>query len=121
MSVEDVERTSDYPEHDRLRVVSEQSQAIGDFLEAMSAEGWNLMRLETLYDERDCPLCIDGKRRGVDCRRCSGTGLVRVEVEEYVGYRGSTNRMLANHFGIDLNKIEDEKRAMLDALRGANT
>jgi hypothetical protein len=43
------------------------------------------------------------------------------EEEQYLPVRlGSGEQVLADFFGIDLNKIETEQRALLDAIRSAS-
>lgn len=48
------------------------------------------------------------------------TGLVLCafdpEIGEYSPTRESNERLFARYFDIDLNKVEDERRAMLDAM-----
>jgi hypothetical protein len=93
---------ADYPEHEKLRAIQSQSQLLGEFLdEWCSARGIEL-----------CRLVDSGKRtgfRGDDDRDV---------VMEYSPVT-STHRLLAEFFGIDLAKIEQEKRAMLAALERA--
>jgi TusA-related sulfurtransferase len=74
---------SAYPEHDKLAAISDQSQAIHDFIE------W----------------CEDEKR---------------IYLEHVEDRPFSLRDLLAEHFGIDLAKINQEKAAMVDALREAN-
>lgn len=72
---------ADYPEHEKLRAIRDQSQKAGEFLEWLQAEkGVSLM-------VGDFPL------------------------------QTTTTRLLAEFFEIDLDKIEDEKRTMLEVLR----
>ena len=73
-----------YPEHEKLAAIKERSQAIGGFLEWLDEKG---IVLCTLRDE------FGG--------------------EQYFPIYRSINDMLAGHFGIDLNVLEQEKRAML--------
>lgn len=76
-----------YPEHEKMQAVLQESQAIGQFIDS--------------------------------------TPYVLAEYREIEGYREaqlvpmtrSIERILAEHFGIDLGVIETEKRAMLDSLR----
>ncbi len=42
------------------------------------------------------------------------------ETVQYWPFRMATNKLLAEFFHIDLDKLEDEKLAMLEALRAAN-
>ena len=79
--------TSAYPEHAKLEAVRERSQVIGEFLD--------------------------------------GTPFVLAEYREVDGHREpqlmpvnkSIEQVLAEHFDIDLNRIEAEKRAMLENMR----
>lgn len=82
---------SDYPEHDKLKEIQPLSQAIGEFLEWCGEEGRDIF-LATPHP--------------------FGEGMVPVNT--------SIERLLAQHFGIDLDKIEAEKRQMLDHMRKLN-
>ncbi len=86
---------SAYPEHEKMKEISDQSQAIGAFLEWLQGErGASLLVLD------DCP---------------SGS-LAETWGDRRSDYRPAphTEKLLAEYFEIDLNKIENEKRAMLD-------
>ena len=75
-------------ELDKMSAVKEKSQAIGEFLE------W-------LRSEKGYFLAVDaGEREG-------GPYMANYNIEQ----------LLAEFFEIDLNKVEQEKRAMLDQLR----
>jgi hypothetical protein len=81
-----------YPEHEKLRAIKDKSQAIYDFL------AW--------------------------CEEEKGYGLA---VDSESGYQGekywvpeSKRDLLAEFFGIDQQKLEGEKRAMLDEMRRMN-
>ena len=76
-----------FPEHAKLEVVMAQSQAIGEFLET---SGYVLAEYRQFEDIKDPMLAPVGK---------------------------PINDILAGYFKIDLNKIETEKRQMLDILR----
>ena len=82
-----------YPEHNKLRAVQTQSEAIGEFLDV----GLGRLGLD-LYETRN--EFGDQLRRAVPSHR-------------------SIESILAEWFEIDLNVLEAEKRAMLDALRTA--
>jgi len=77
---------SDYPEHDKLAAVSEESQAQGELLDWLSDQGVHLM----LWDTRE---------------------------EAFLHWSKPINQILAEYHGIDLGKVEAEKRAMLKTLR----
>lgn len=83
-------RNVDCPEHEKLEAIKGDSQACGEFLEWLHAEkGWSLCCIPPEYQDT------------------------------YVPVHYSTERLLAEYFKVDLSKIEDEKRAVLAALREA--
>lgn len=82
-----METIASYPEHEKLKSVAEKSQTCGEFLDWLSNE----------------------------------TGLVLCEFDDesqrsFPTFR-STKSLLAEFFGIDQQKLEAEKVAMLDELR----
>lgn len=79
---------SDYPEHDRLAKISDRTQAVGDFLDWASTEGWQLAEHDDGYSFRP------------------------------IGW--SRERLIGAWAEIDPDKLEAEKRAMLDLLRAKN-
>jgi hypothetical protein len=85
---------SDYPEHDKLSAVQDETQAAGEFLE------WLMTTEYTL------------------AVRCSGeeTGIGQLFVPAFP----DIEQLLARWKGIDRNKIEAEKRQMLASVRAAN-
>lgn len=83
---------NDYPEHDRLSAVADESQAIGAFLDWLTSEaGYRIIRW---VDDPDYNEPVP------------------------VGWDGIT-KTLARYFNIDLVKIEREKEQMLERLRAA--
>jgi len=91
-----------YPEYEKLKAISDKSQAIGDFLE------WTRGTLcEVHHHSKDCR----GRGRVPECGLSEG---------EFTPIRRSIIDQLAEHFEIDQQRLEDEKRAMLDELRSAN-
>lgn len=74
-----------YAEHQKLRAVKRESQAIGEFIEWLHAN--NLMIADRDTSEED--------PRGIE-------------------------RMLADHFEIDLQRIAEEKDAMVEEMRRVN-
>lgn len=82
---------SKYPEHEKLKAIQDRSQAIGEFIE------W-------LY-ERDLAICEFNRH---------------VNFDNYTPFRGQINGLLADHFGIDQNRLEAEKLAMLEEQRALN-
>lgn len=91
---------TDYPEHEKLKAVHIQSQACGEFLEWLAREkNYSLCYYYAPSPEED----DDGAEEG------------------YVPVSIRIEDLLAEHFGIDLNKLEAEKRAMLDEFRKGQT
>lgn len=114
----------DYPEHDKLRAVKDKSQAIGEFLDtcgmALCVVRQKGNNGESLYQwkegrERDRAPgwndYLDGRAEHNPDFEEWGEGFVLAP--------GSIQDKLAAHFEIDLDKIEAEKRAMLEAIRSA--
>lgn len=90
---------SRYPEHDKLTAISDESQAIGEFIETSD---YTLCELKSFTEPLN------------DAGDTYETG------PQFVPVAKSIQQVLADYFGIDLAKIETEKRAMLDALRSLN-
>ena len=89
---------AEYPEHEKMREVVDRSQSIGEFLD------W-------LRDEKGIALC-----------KWQDTIHHSEEMGDYTpeGYyvvKDGPEKLLADFFDIDLDKIEKEKQAMLDALQ----
>jgi hypothetical protein len=113
---------SEYPEHEKLQAVKDESQAIGEFLDN---SGYTLAKWR---DETPVPRWIDSRTGTDKTPRGNSISLgsdYTIENPDWApeGYYPvglSIQNVLAEWFGIDLNVIEEEKRAMLDALRKAN-
>lgn len=92
-----------YPEHEKLAKVKDESQAIGEFLENC---GYTL-----------CEIMYDAPWNGPG-------GLTREPTRDgggaFYAVSKGTNRILADYYGIDLDRLEAEKRQMLDKLREAS-
>jgi len=73
-----------YPEHRKLREIKDKSQCIGEFIEWLNEEGMTV------------------------CEWSPGN------IDNWNPTSTSTNRLLARFFEIDLDKLEEEKLAMLD-------
>jgi hypothetical protein len=86
---------SKYPEHDKLQAVQEESQTIGEFLDLGP---YMLCEHYAINPE---------------------TGSPYIE-PHWMPVRKSISDILAEYFEIDQNKLEEEKRAMLDEMRAAN-
>lgn len=86
MSTEEAHVAASFPEHKRMKAVSEKSQAIGGFLD------W-------LQNERGLVIAYWN------------------DWDELVPTSASIQRLLAEYFEIDLDKVEAEKQEMLEILR----
>ena len=74
---------SKYPECDKIVAVHDQSQKLGEFLDWLREQGWEL-----------CEIWDDG----------------------WYPIHKPAEQLLAEFFGIDLNKVEAERRALLEAI-----
>jgi hypothetical protein len=79
-------RKRTYAEHEKLTVVREESQKLGEFLSWLNDQGVTLCKL-------------DG--------------------DEFLPWGNRIEVILALYFGVDLDKLEQEKLAMLDEMRAA--
>lgn len=80
---------SEYPEHDKLHAIKDQSQKLGEFIEWLHGQGMEICFCEH-YDNSN---------------------------HEYFPIYKTIEQLLANYFEIDLNKLEEEKRSMIEQLR----
>lgn len=95
---------SEYPEHDKLAAIHERSQAIHDFLEWCAERGLWLAERQCLRWDHPDAYCEEG-----ECDMSDGLAPTHQ----------SDRALLAEFFDIDMNRIEAEKRAMLDQMRNA--
>lgn len=90
-----------YPEHDKLTALGERRQEVQEFLDWMLDEKqWELQEYVSTYDPTNQ---FSDENDGTYMR----IGLSRAQV-------------MADFFGIDLDKIDAEKQQMLDEIRAAN-
>lgn len=82
-----------YPEHEKLAKVQPQTQAAGEFLEWLGTQGYHLAIV--VGDDAEVPL-----RMG-----------------QMVPWGGRISELLARWQEIDENRLEAEKRQMLESLR----
>lgn len=123
---------TEYPEHDKLAAVKDQSQAIGSFLDhgpwtlCLWQEDGNNGKPMYVWSEDSAT----GKRKSESGESASrwdyanGHANRNPEYEEWEEgffpvYR-PIEKLLAEYFGIDLERLEAEKRAMLEEQRRLN-
>lgn len=94
---------SEYPEHEKLMKVKDESEAIGDFLEG---SGYTLCKVMYRAPFNGAGALIS------EPTKADQTG-------RYVATPLSIERILAEWFDIDYDKLEAEKRQMLNELREA--
>jgi hypothetical protein len=122
---------SPYPEHAKLEAIVEESQAVGAFLDSCV---YTLCQYREAGDNGE-PIYVwrEGITRESAVRRrnaesepdgwdfANGDAISNPMRESWPsGWYPVTldvQRLLAEHYGIDLNALEREKRAMLEALR----
>ncbi len=79
-----------YTEHEKLKAIKDQSEAIGQFLEWQTSKDRDLCQFNSKHDDY-LPL-----------------------------FHGSIEKILAEYFEIDLQKLEEEKRQMIEECRKLN-
>lgn len=110
--------TDPYPEHEKQAAVLERSQATGEFIDyGLSSMGLALYQEITRPCEADHRHC-DRSRWHTD-EEIATIVDGRVQITEWVPTHRTITSILAEYFEIDLNKLDDEKRAMLAAMRAA--
>jgi hypothetical protein len=115
-----------YPEHAKLAKVGEESQAIGEFIDfGMPRLGLNFYAEYEV--DCECRACGDSRARHFHTEEELATAVVDehgrittpVKYKKMLPATKSIQAILAEYFGIDQDKIEAEKRAMLEELRAA--
>lgn len=96
---------SEYPEHEKLKLISDKSQAIGEFLAWLESGGLHAPPNEAHETES-----YGSVELAYRPELCGGPE----RSDELWPLSWSKQRLLAAYFEIDLDKIEDEKRAMLE-------
>ena len=94
------------PECDKLRSVSENGQAIGEFLDWLVYEKKVNLCESHEHDEN----CEDGEGEQLECE---------LKEHEYIPFSYQIQNLLAEYFKIDLDKVETERRAILAELQKA--
>jgi len=82
-----------YPEHEKVKAIRAESQCQGEFLEWLGEQGILLCRLDTGDD--------------------SG------EHYPYIPIYATKEELLARYHGVDLDKLEEEKQAIIEECRSA--
>lgn len=126
------------PELDKINAVKVQSQAIGEFLDIFCRrKGYTLCshREEGNNGKPRYVWCAGVKKAKLDGQKPTDRKPGRFDyinndafrnpefddwLEGYYPASASVEKLLAEHFGIDMNKAEDERRAVLDYVRAAN-
>ena len=115
-SSQEDQKTELYPEHQKLRAISGESQKIGAFIEWMREQGVEFCKLRDEDDESSVP--IASGRYWLDELMAVIKGNQDLIPHEF--YAMPLERILAQYFEIDLDILEQEKRHMLAAMRQLN-
>lgn len=129
---------TDATESAKLVAVADDSHKLGEFLDWLQEQGihlaewqeptdtcgWEDMRHDYLTG-KPRKRCVNGQLVGPDdeplgvaCESCSGTGQITLS-ERLITLPWNPTALLARYFNIDLDKVEQERRAMLEALRAS--
>ena len=124
-------RPEGYPETpnlDKMGEVKETSQTVGEFLEWLGEQGWQVAKYGPMTGEIPCPgegfggtceggTIKPGTHRERTCSECEGTGWVTTTREGWSTYSGGIEVMLGDYFGIDVKAAERERMAVLRWVR----
>ena len=126
-----------YPEHEKLKAISGKSQACGEFVDWLRDEAKIVLARRHKHSYHcytrgehltvkggvlRCTRCKDRREEGVSAlafftNHSHERLTCGVQDGELLEVQVPLQKLLAMHFDIDLNKIEDEKLAMLEELR----
>lgn len=117
-----------YPEHEKLKALKGKNDTVGDFIEWLNANGYSICekREPEARREYDMDSTIEVPDPGTRTRRswgdtfCDMLEMVRDSACVYWPTYKRTEALLAEFFEIDPDKLEAEKRDMLDACRRAH-
>lgn len=113
---------SDYPEHEKLREIVDVSNKMGELLDI----GFPRMHLdiyERTVGDCECTPCRQRKGKSSIWHTDEEKATIvegRVQLERWWPTRRSVQSILAEWFGIDQKKLDEEKEAMLEAIRAVN-
>jgi hypothetical protein len=110
------------PELDKIKNVHEKSQMIGFFLDWLQGHGFVICRWREEYRNGE-PQFIDadtGEEASLLDHNSIENPDYEYATEGYYPERLSIEQYLAMYFNIDLDKAEEERRAILEELRNRN-
>lgn len=105
---------SEYPEHDKLRAISDKSQAIGEFID------WLISEREPNTKIVERVILHDYHTTDRHLNPLPEEEWERFEFETDVPLRKSIQDLLAEYFEIDRNKLNEEKLKMFEEIRNVN-
>jgi len=91
------------PELDKMMKIREQSQTVGEFVD------W-------LRDEKNVTLC-ESHQHSEFCENPDEDIECELEKDEYIPYSFRIQELLAEYFDIDLDKVETERRKILESIQ----
>lgn len=102
-----------YPEHHKLRAISDKSQVVGNFMDWLS---WT-KNIELAVRHRHTDACCESTDAIDRAMEITPRRLCGYQDDELMSAGVSIKKLLAEFFEIDEEKIEAEKRAMLEELQ----
>jgi DnaJ-class molecular chaperone len=95
-------------------------EVLTEFYDWLQAQGLRLAKYEARTWTEPCDgglfaPCTEDE----NCRHCQGTGKVEITREDWWEDTRRPEVLFGDFFGLDEDKIEDERRALLDSLRKA--
>lgn len=112
----------EYPECEKMKAASEDSQVIGEFLEWLGQQGIQLCKYqkEDVYhfeSEEAESQYNELSRIEQSAWRYNNPSKFGTTYQGYNLVNINTEKLLAQYFKIDLNKVEQEKRQIINSLR----
>jgi hypothetical protein len=101
-------KTLESPECEKLGQAAPVSQKIGEFIDWLRDEKKISLATAHVHTPEGCDVKEEGATRGATCGASNG---------DLFYANASMPNLLAEFFGIDLTKVERERRAILDAIR----
>lgn len=113
------ERETEYPECKKLSATHKERLIVGDFIEWLFNEkGFDLCTFETECTQENA----SGEEETLELKtvRVRYRGFDDEDDGAYLLVNKTRDTLLAEHFNIDMKKVEVERRAMLDEQRKRN-
>lgn len=111
------------PNLDKMLKVKDESQPLGEFVEWLYEQGWQVAKYGPVTQTKGCPgpdwlsdceggTIRPGTHRERTCPTCKGTGEVEVTYDGWQPYSKRTEDLLGEYFEIDTEAASKERDAV---------